>query len=128
MARNKMLSRYILLGLSSTFLFTGGGVQTFAANELPSGDVTITQDSEYQATGPIQATYITGEGDKAHNLTITDGKNQNAVFMVNGGKTLSVTNLDSLTILNPNGSDDGLEATGSATIDISNVNTVNIGN
>ena len=25
MARNKMLSRYILLGLSSTFLFMGGG-------------------------------------------------------------------------------------------------------
>ena len=127
MARNKMLSRYILLGLSSTFLFTGGGVQTFAANELPSGNVTITQDSEYQATGPIQATYITGEGDKAHNLTITDGEKQNAVFMVNGIKTLPVTNLDSLTILNPNKSSDGLEATGKATIAISNVNTVNIG-
>lgn len=47
--------------------------------------------------------------------------------MVNGGKKLFVKNLDSLTILNPKGSDDGLEATGSATIEISNVNTVNIG-
>ena len=43
------------------------------------------------------------------------------------GKKLSVTNLDSLTILNPNGSVDGLDATDKATIDISNVNTINIG-
>lgn len=43
------------------------------------------------------------------------------------GKKLSVTNLDSLTILNPKGSSDGLDATGKAIIDISKVNTVNIG-
>ena len=81
---------------------------------------------EYQTKDSIKANTITGEDKSAH-LTITDGKNQNAVFIVNGGKTLSVTNLDSLTILNPNESSDGLEATGSATIDISKVNTVNIG-
>lgn len=129
MVRNKMLGRYILLGLSSTFLsMCGGGVQTFA-NEPLSGAVTIIQDREYQTNGPIQATSITGNGDKAHNLTIIDtgGKNQSAVFMVNDGKKHSVENLDSLTILNSQGSDDGLEATRSATIDISNVNTVNIG-
>ena len=123
-----MLSRYILLGLSSTFLFMGGrgGVQTFAA-ELPPGDVTIAQNSEYQTNGSIQAnTTITGEDNSAH-LTITDSKKQYAVFMVNGGKKLSVTNLDSLTILNPNKSSDGLEATSKAIIDISNVNTINIG-
>ena len=106
----------------------GRGGQTFAANELPADNtITIKQDIEYQTNGSIQANTITGEGDKAHNLTITDSKKQNAVFMVNNGKTLSVANLDSLTLLNPNGSADGLEATGSATIDISNVNTVNIG-
>lgn len=127
MARNKMLSRYILLGLSSTFLFAWEGGQTFAANELPADNtITIKQDIEYQTNDSIKANTITGEDKSAH-LTITDGKNQNAVFIVNGGKTLSVTNLDSLTILNPNESSDGLEATGNATIDISNVNTVNIG-
>lgn len=127
MVRNKMLSRYILLGLSSTFLFAWEGGQTFAANELPADNtITIKQDIEYQTNGSIQANTITGEDKSAH-LTITDGKKQNAVFMVNSGKTLLVTNLDSLTLLNPNGSADGLEATGSATIDISNVNTVNIG-
>lgn len=47
--------------------------------------------------------------------------------MVNSGKTLSVANLDSLTLLNPNESADGLEATDKAIIDISNVNTINIG-
>ena len=127
MARNKMLSRYILLGLSSTFLFAWEGGQTFAANELPADNtITIKQDIEYQTNDSIKANTITGEDKSAH-LTITDGKNQNAVFIVNGGKTLSVTNLDSLTILNPNESSDGLEATGNATIDISNVNTINIG-
>ena len=127
MARNKMLSRYILLVLSSTFLFAWEGGQTFAANELPTDNtITIKQDIEYQTNDSIKANTITGEGQSAH-LTITDGKNQEAVFIVNDGNELSVTNLNSLTILNPNKSSDGLEATGSATIDISNVNTVNIG-
>ena len=117
----------MLQGVGSAVLCVcGGGVQTFAADKLPSGDVTIAQNSEYQTDGSIPANTITGEDKSAH-LTITDGKKQNAVFMVNGGKTLPVTNLDSLTILNHNRSDDGLEATGSATIEISNVNTVNIG-
>lgn len=32
MVRNKMLGRYILLGLSSTFLFMGGGYRRLLLN------------------------------------------------------------------------------------------------
>lgn len=101
----------------------GGGV--LAAEQFPTASETITEDKTYETAGTVQAD-ITGSGTQTVSINNSDSQTT-GVVLVNSGKNITFSNLKELNVSTSKSGLDGIQASGGATINLSNIDTVNVG-
>ena len=136
MYKNNLAAKILLAVMAASVV---GASSAYAAEPFPAGNKTITGDKEYTTNSALTAgeNDITGNGTNKVTVTNADGASSGrGVITATGKNYLKITGLDTLTVLmNKNGTlgshgPDGLVTTdgGNNTgIEISNVNTINIG-
>lgn len=127
--RNKLLAKKVLCSVLAASVFGMAGSALAADSAYPEADANITADTEYTTNGAIKAD-ITGTGNE--NVTIINSDNTTVDATIktaaNSGN-LEIKDLDSLTILTENNSNNfnGILTNRGSKVIIDNVKVVNIG-
>jgi len=127
--RNKLLAKKVLCSVLAASVFGMAGSALAADSAYPEADANITADTEYTTNDTIKAD-ITGTGNE--NVTIINSDNTNVDATIKTAKNsgnLEIKDLDSLTILTENNSNNfsGILTNGGSKVIIDNVKVVNIG-
>lgn len=127
--RNKLLAKKVLCSVLAASVFGMAGSALAADSAYPEADANINADTEYTTNGAIKAD-ITGTGNE--NVTIINSDNTTVDATIktaaNSGN-LEIKDLDSLTILTENNSNNfnGILTNRGSKVIIDNVKVVNIG-
>ena len=127
--RDKLLAKKVLCSVLAASVFGMAGSALAADSAYPEADANINADTEYTTNGAITAG-ITGTGNE--NVTIINSDNTNVDATIKTAKNsgnLEIKDLDSLTILTENNSNNfsGILTNGGSKVIIDNVKVVNIG-
>lgn len=127
--RNKLLAKKVLCSVLAASVFGMAGSALAADSAYPGADANITADTEYTTNVAITAD-ITGTGNENVTIINSDDTEVDATIKTaaNSGN-LEIKNLDSLTILTENNSNNfsGILTNGGSKVIIDNVKVVNIG-
>lgn len=127
--RNKLLAKKVLCSVLAASVFGMAGSALAADSAYPKEDANINADTEYTTNGTITAG-ITGTGNE--NVTIInsdDTKVEATIKTAENSGNLEIKDLDSLTILTENNSNNfsGILTNRGSKVIIDNVKVVNIG-
>ena len=126
MYKNNLARKIVLTVMAASVL---GVSSAYAAEEFPTTNTTVSGNADYETKALITDKNYMISGDGINQVTVVNGEGIDegkGVILAQGQSNIKISNLDSFTLNNTKAMD-GLSSWARSTIDISGVNTVNIG-